>query len=164
VADLLRDEYRPTGEAMSDRSGAEHERLRVLVGRWKTEGRTLPRPGSPSIPVEAIDTYEWLPGSRGLFHVVDAWMGEEHVEGAEIIGWDPEPGSYVTAYFGTDGPGSYRASFVDEDDSLVWRMWSGSERFTGRFNPDRTAIVGRWELKDETDWVPWMDITLTKKE
>jgi hypothetical protein len=149
---------------MSAQSGAEHERIGVLVGRWKTDGRTRPRPDAPSLTVDATDTYEWLPGSRGLLHVVDAWMGEEHVEGAEIIGWDPERGSYVTAYFGTDGPGSYEASLDDEGDTLVWRMWSRSERFTGRFNPDRTAIVGRWELRDETDWVPWMDITLTRKE
>jgi hypothetical protein len=147
---------------MPTQLGTEHERLSCLVGRWKTDGRTRPRPDAPSITVDAVDTYDWLPGRRGLLHEVDAWMGEERVEGAEIIGWDPERGSYVTLYFGTDGPGGYEASLDDEDDALVWRMRSESERFHGRFTPDRKTIVGYWELKGGSGWVPWMDITLTK--
>ena len=150
---------------MSAQPESEHQRLAVLVGRWKTDGTTRPRSDAPAITVDAIDTYEWLPGHRGLLHRVDAWMGDEHVEGAEIIGWDPVRGSYVTMYFGTDGPGSYEASLVDEDETLVWRMRSESERFTGRFSPDGNTIVGHWEIKETgTEWVSWMDITLTKRD
>jgi Protein of unknown function (DUF1579) len=67
-------------------SVAEHERLVALIGRWKTDGWTRDLPGTPATKVDAVDTYEWLPGGFGLLHVVDAKMDEEKVEGAEIIG------------------------------------------------------------------------------
>jgi hypothetical protein len=37
-------------------------------------------------------------------------VGKEHVEGAEIIGWDPARDAYITQYFGRDGPNAYEAS------------------------------------------------------
>jgi Protein of unknown function (DUF1579) len=67
---------------------AEHERLTVLIGRWKTEGSTREMPDAPAARIDAFDTYEWLPGGFGLLHVVDAQVGETKVEGAEIIGYD----------------------------------------------------------------------------
>jgi hypothetical protein len=150
---------------MPAEAGSEHQRLAVLVGRWKTQGTTRPSPDAPAVTIDATDTYEWLPGRRGLLHIVDAWMGEEHVEGAEILGWDPDRKSYVTLYFGTDGPGSYQASLEEDGDTNVWRMRSESERFTGRFSPDGATIDGHWECTENgTDWVPWMDITLSKRE
>ena len=74
--------------------------LEALIGRWKTEGWTT---SDPPQRVDAVDTYEWLPGGAVL-HRVDANMGDQRVEGAEIIGWDPGRGCYLTQYFGTDGP------------------------------------------------------------
>jgi hypothetical protein len=72
------------------------ERLDVLIGRWHTAGRT----SDGADRIEAVDTYERLPG-EALLHLVDARVGDEHVEGAEIIGHDPGRESYVTRYFGT---------------------------------------------------------------
>jgi hypothetical protein len=39
--------------------GSEHERLEVLIGRWKTEGRTRESPGTPPTEIDAVDTNEW---------------------------------------------------------------------------------------------------------
>jgi Protein of unknown function (DUF1579) len=144
--------------------GSEHERLEVLIGRWKTEGRTRESPGTPPTEIDAVDTYEWLPGGFGLLHSVDARVGDQKVEGAEIIGYDPARESYVTQYFGSDGPGAYEASLGEEGGALVWQMRSKTERFSGTLSEDGNTITGHWELlDDDSNWQPWMDITLTRQ-
>ena len=149
---------------MEQASGAEHDRLAPLIGRWKTDGRTKETPEAPAATVDAVDTYEWAPGGFALLHGVDAKMGDEKVEGAEIIGYDPERGAYITQYFGSDGPAAYEANLARESGALVWRMRSKGDRFTGTFNDDGNVITGHWELLDDDgNWQPWMDITLTKQ-
>lgn len=144
--------------------GVEHERLDVLVGRWKTEGWTRDTSETPAARIEATDTYTWLPGGFSLLHTVDASVGDRKVEGAEIIGFDPKRGGYLTQYFGSDGPTTYEATLGEEGGTLVWAMRSETSRFSGTFSPDGNAITGRWELLHEgSAWQPWMDITLTKQ-
>ena len=139
-----------------------HGRLEALIGRWRTEGWTREAAGSPAARIDAVDTYERLPGGA-LLHRVDARVGEEKVDGAEIIGYHPERKMYVTQYFGSDGPNAYEASLSEEDGTLVWRMGSKADRFTGTFSDDRSVITGQWEsLGEDSSWRPWMDITLTK--
>jgi hypothetical protein len=109
-----------------------------------------------------IPTYEWLPSRFALLHIVDARVGEEHIEGAEIIGC-PALGAYVTRYFGNDGPNAYEASVVEVDGALVWTMRSAAHRVTGTFSDDGNSISGHWErLDDEKAWKSWMDVTLTR--
>lgn len=72
---------------------SEHERLEALVGRWVTQGSTREAAGAPAARIEAVDTYNWLPGRFALLHEVDARVGDEKVEGAEIIGWAPPAAS-----------------------------------------------------------------------
>jgi Protein of unknown function (DUF1579) len=148
---------------MAHELGPEHTRLTALVGRWRTEGRTSETAEAPAARIEALDTYEWLPGRFGLLHTVDARVGDAHVEGAEIIGWEPARGAYVTQYFGSDGPNAYEASLSEEDGVLVWTMRSEMDRFTGSFSDDRRTLTGHWErLDDERHWRPWMEVTLTR--
>jgi hypothetical protein len=147
-----------------ERSGVAHERLAVLIGKWKTDGRTREMPGAPAMAVDAVDTYEWLPGGFGLLHVVDAGMGDEKVEGAEVIGYDADRDAYVTLYVGSDGTTSYEANLAEEGEGLTWRMRSETTRFTGVFSEERGVITGHWELlSDGGEWQPWMDITLTRQ-
>jgi hypothetical protein len=41
---------------------------------------------------------------------------------------------------------------------------STDTRFSGEFSPDGSVITGHWDrLPDESTWVDWMDITLTKQ-
>jgi hypothetical protein len=145
---------------MADEPSAELERLDALIGRWKTEGQTT---GVPADRIDAIDTYERLPGGA-LLHLVDARVGDQTVEGAEIIGYDPERSAYVTQYFGSDGPAAFEANLSEENGALVWRMSSKTMRFTGTFSDDGGVITGHWELLDDGgNWQHWMDITLTKQ-
>lgn len=145
-------------------SGAQ-ERLGLLVGRWHTQGWTREEEGNPAQRIDAIDTYDWLPGRVALLHGVDASVGDRRVEGAEIIGYDPARGHYVTQYFGTDGPTAYDASLSQADDgAAVWEMRSESTRFRGSFDADGGIITGHWErLGADSAWQPWMDITLTRE-
>jgi hypothetical protein len=40
---------------------------------------------------------------------------------------------------------------------------SATDGFTGRLSDNGTTITGRWErLDDEKNWMPWMEITLTR--
>ena len=142
----------------------EHERLGVLVCRWRTEGWTREAPGAPASKIDAVDTYEWLHGGFGLLHLVDARVGDEKVDGAEIIGYDPARESYITQYFGSDGPAAYEATLGEEEGALVWRMRTETQRFAGGFSDDGDTITGHWELlDDDSNWRPWMDITLTRQ-
>lgn len=140
----------------------EVRQLQVLVGRWRTTGRTMGTTLTPSAAIEATDEYVWLPGGS-LLHTVDARVGEQTVEGAEIIGYDADSGCYLTQYFGTDGPASYRARLTVEEGILTWTMESRGDRFTGRFSADRDVITGHWEQLRDVSWQPWMEVTLEKQ-
>jgi hypothetical protein len=147
---------------MGEETAEALARLDVLLGRWKTAGRTIEGAGALAQVIDALDTYERLPGGA-LLHLVDARVGDEKVEGAEIIGYDPGRGRYLTQYFGSDGPNAYEASLDRDRGTLVWTMRSTRDRFTGVFDDGRRTITGHWEVLDEkSNWTPWMDITLTK--
>lgn len=140
------------------------ERLEALVGRWHTEGWTREEAGSSPERIDATDTYGWLPGRASLLHLVDATIGETRVEGAEIIGFDPDRGHYATLYFGTGGPTAYEADLTETDGVLSWEMRSADSRFRGSFDAEGALITGHWELLIAgSEWRPWMDITLTRQ-
>jgi hypothetical protein len=148
---------------MPDTGVREGERLAMLVGRWKTEGWTTGGRGARSARIDAWDTYEWLPG-LALLHRVDAVVGDQKIEGAEIIGFDPSRGSYATLYFGNDGPTAYEANFAETDGRTIWEMRSDLTRFTGTFGADGDTITGHWEQRKQGgSWQAWMEITLTKQ-
>lgn len=140
----------------------EMTRLGALVGRWRTEGWTIETGADPRARIEAVDTYRWLPGRFAILHTVNARVGDEHVEGAEIIGWNPDREAYATLYFGSDGLNGYEASLAEEEGTLTWRMTSRRDRGTGTFSTDGDVIDGHWELLDGRSWRTWMEITLTR--
>jgi hypothetical protein len=142
---------------------SELKRLEPLVGKWNTRGWTKESSSAPAAEIMATDTYEWLAGGFALLHLVDAHVGSQMVEGAEIIGYDPARQAYLTQYFGSDGPNAYEAQLSDEGGELVWKMRSKKDHFTGTFSENGTIITGHWErLDDDDNWQPWMDIVLTK--
>jgi hypothetical protein len=139
------------------------DRLGVLIGKWKTEGLTTEVPGAPPQRIDAVDTYERLPGGA-LLHLVDARVGGVKVEGAEIIGFDSGRRTYATQFFGGDDATSYEATLTEEGGDLVWTMVSERNRFRGTFNSERDFITGHWDaVGDDSEWQSWMDITLTKQ-
>jgi hypothetical protein len=72
--------------------------------------------------------------------------------------------SYVTQYFGSDGPNAYEASLVEDDGgTLVWTMHSDKDRFTGTFSDGRDVIGPLGRARLGLDLAAWMDISLTKE-
>jgi hypothetical protein len=140
--------------------GPEHERLDVFVGRWHTRGEILTDPSGAPAPLEAIDTYEWLPGGFFLLHHVDGRMGADVIQALEIIGYDSSRGSYFTQAFDSQGKvGSYEADLRDGG----WAMRGATERFSGTFSADGLTLTGSWERSaDGATWSPWMKIVLRK--
>jgi Protein of unknown function (DUF1579) len=156
----VRDEPITESQVASDPG---HRLLEVLVGRWHTSGRTYARPSAPSAEIDATDTYEWLPGGLGLFHTVDGRIGDERVEGAEVIEYDPSREACFAHYLGTGGSSSYETRLTEAGAELIWTMESASERFTGVLDDDGATISGCWELRGaDGTWHPSMEITLTK--
>lgn len=138
-------------------------RLDVLIGRWKTDGWTRETAGSDAARIDAVDTYERVPGGA-LLHLVDARVGDMKVDGAELIFYDPTRQRYASQYFGSEGPTAYAASLEDDGGALRWSMWSETTRFSGTFGDGGDTIDGHWELEHEGRWQPWMDITLSKMD
>ena len=138
----------------------EHRLLDAFVGTWRTEGRMEAGPLGPAAAIRGTDRYEWLPGGFFLVHRVDVRMGDEQVNTIEIIGWDPESRTYPMRWFdGRGGSGTYHAAFRDG----AWTFAGETERFTGRFAADGGTISGTWErTEDGSEWLPWMEINLTK--
>jgi uncharacterized protein DUF1579 len=139
--------------------GPEHKRLDVFVGKWNTEGTILASPSGPTSKLKAVDTYEWLPGGFFLVHHVDGRMGGEEVKAIEIIGYDVTSQKYFTRSFDNQGNTStYQASLLDG----VWTILGDSERFTGLFGAGDSTLTGKWERFEGSEWLPWMDVRLTK--
>ena len=64
-------------------SSPENERLNVFVGKWHTTGEVAS--SKPALKIDAIDTYEWLPGGYSLIHYADSNIGNERIHSIEII-------------------------------------------------------------------------------
>ena len=152
---------------MANESVEALERLDVLIGKWQTDGLTTDGPGGPAQRVDAVDTYERLPGGA-LLHLVDAWVGEVKVEGAEIIGFDAARRSYSTQFFGGEDATAYEATPHGRKTAPWCGGWSASEnRFRGVFNAG--ARLHQWPMgRPEYDALntaqSWMEITLTKQD
>ncbi len=139
--------------------GPEHERLEAFVGRWNTVGEVLAGPGAPAMPIEGVDSYEWLPGGYFLLHRVDVRIGGEPEEALEVIGWDAAGGSYfMHSYDGRGNAGTMRASVRGG----VWTFRGDAARFTGGFGDGGRVLSGRWERREGSRWLPWMDVRLTR--
>jgi hypothetical protein len=86
------------------------------------------------------------------------------IDGAEIIGYDPEREGYASQYFGSEGPTAYENRLTEQDGATVWEMQSEMTRFRGVFSEDGGIIDGHWQLLGgDAGWRPWMNITLTKQ-
>jgi hypothetical protein len=141
--------------------GAEHRRLDVFVGTWRTEGIIRAGEHGPESTFTATDRYEWMPGGFFLLHHVSAHMGDGELTALEVIGYDAATGTYPMRSFDSQGnTGTHQATLRDG----TWTFAGPTERFTGRFSDDGGTITGLWEQStDGAEWVPWMDVTLTRQ-
>jgi Protein of unknown function (DUF1579) len=139
---------------------SELQRLHVLVGTWNTEGETHASAGAPAIKVTGVDTYEWLPGKFFLVHRGDGQIGNEELNTIEFIGYDTSSQIYTCHSFDSRGNTDlFQANLRDH----TWTIEGKSSRFTGMFASTGNTLTGKWEQSgDGLNWLPWMDVKLTK--
>jgi Protein of unknown function (DUF1579) len=139
---------------------AELQRLHVLVGTWNTEGETHASADAPALKVAFVDTYEWLSGKFFLVHRADGQIGNEEINTLEFIGYDPSSQMYTCHSFDSRGNTDlFQANLRDH----TWTIEGKSARFTGLFNSLGNTLIGQWEQSsDGLNWLPWMDVKLTK--
>lgn len=148
-----------TSATQPPRPGPEHAALAPFVGRWNTAGKVLASGSTPALEIVGIDEYEWLPGGFFLLHRVDVRMGGERVQALEIIGPDAGPGTYFMRSFDSQG-GTAEMQAILHDGT--WTFQGDAERFAGAFSEGGDTLSGRWERREGEQWLPWMDVRLTK--
>lgn len=126
--------------------------LSPYIGKWKTEGLT--RSGGI---ITGTDTYEWIEGGFFLTHKVVVSFNNKKVQSLEITHYDDMEDVFRSQSFDNEGNISISTLKIYDDIILIF---ADTERFKGNFKAD--TIEGMWEQFDGKNWVPWMDIKLTR--
>jgi len=129
--------------------------LEPLIGTWTSSGRTVERPGEPSIELEGSDVYEWLPGGKFVVHHVDVRMGGEQVDVLEMIGERDGEALLMRSFDRHGGTALMRATV---DGAGVWTFAGPTERATLVVAEDGESMSARWERARDGSWEHWMDM------
>jgi hypothetical protein len=143
---------------------AEHalKKLEPLVGEWRM---TATPPGGPPWPGEGRTIFEWYESRAHLIERSTVDMPEAP-DSVSIIGCDAASGTYYQLY--SDDRGVCRVYQMSIGDG-EWKLWREGkpfpQRFTGRFDGDGMAIVGRWEkAEDGTTYTTDFELTYIRVE
>jgi hypothetical protein len=140
--------------------GAAHQRLDIFIGKWINEGHTIASTDAPSVPILTSDVYEWMPGGFFVLHTAYGCIGSLDVGGTEIIGYDAASGMYRAYFFDSRGTLSLH-ELVAQGDTWIWQ--SETTRCTAVFTDHgKTQSAHHERLDHDGQWVPAMDVTLTK--
>jgi hypothetical protein len=142
--------------------GAEHEKLKALVGNWKAQETMAPSPWDPKGGEAEASSVAKL-GLDGMFVIAEYEQqrgGHVTYRGHGVFGWDAGQKSYTMYWFdsmGSDPGGPARGSW--EGDTLTFQMQSkmGHSRYTYRF---RSADEYAFEIhmsRDGETWNRWID-------
>lgn len=144
------------------KAGPEHQRLEVFIGKWINEGHTIATADAPAVPILTSDVYEWMPGGFFVLHTAYGRIGNADVGGKEIISYDAASKKYRSYFFDSQGRISTHELTVSGD---TWK-WSGEQtRSTAVFtDQDKTQTAHHERLDEHGNWVPAMDVTLTRVE
>lgn len=131
------------------------EKWQAFIGTWKTEGET-----TTGDKITGFDSYEWFPGNFFVIHKVDVKMGEEHIQGMEIISYDATTGKYPMQYYNNKGDTSLSQA---TENNGKWNITGEKERLAFSITENGNVIAGTWEgSEDGKTWAPIMNIKLTK--
>jgi Protein of unknown function (DUF1579) len=147
---------------------AEIQRLHLFVGTWNAEGKTQASADAPAVKVTGVDTYEWMAGKFFLVHRANGQIGNEELNVLEFIGYDPSSEMYTCHSF--VGVPSRNENHHGNSDVFranlrnhTWTIEGKSSRFTGVFADTGNTLTGQWEQSsDGLNWLPWMEIKLTR--
>jgi hypothetical protein len=143
--------------------GAEHEPLKMFLGRWNVEGHnTASAPRDSRGEVTGEVSYELL---HGGFYVICRWdrqfgnQSQRHV-GVGVIGYDPEHREYFSNNVDNLG---YERRYRLELSDRTWRFVGPFERAELEFSADGRAFTETWEIsEDGSSWQPLCDLKATK--
>jgi hypothetical protein len=142
--------------------GPEYNRLEVLIGRWINVGKTEPIGDEPPLDIVSSDIYEWLPGKYWILHTAYGRIGSMDGGGAELIGYNPETGKYVSYFYDSRGNVSEHEIIV-EDNTMQWKgEITGSTAVFTEHGKVQTANHVR--LDENGKWVLSMKVVLRKVE
>ena len=143
----------------------ENKKLHVFLGRWHTLGDIYDAEGNVTGKVDAIDTYEWLPGEYAMIHYIKSKMGETQIEGIEIIGYNPDRKKYFAPFYDNQGSAGWEELEV-EGDAWTWHgenvMGVKYHRCKAVFQNENRIKAIHEQSEDGKEWRKWMEITLTK--
>jgi uncharacterized protein DUF1579 len=148
-------------------SSPENALLNVFVGRWHTTGEVVASSPGPVTKIDALDTYEWLPGGYALIHYADSTVGDDRIQAIEIIGYDSSRRAYFGPFFDDQGGAGWEEIRVD-GTAWTWRgenvMGVKHHRATAIVSDDGNTITARHEQSsDGVNWQPWMNVTLARE-
>jgi hypothetical protein len=136
------------------------ERLEFLIGTWKTEGQVRPEDTNPGTIFTGTDTYEWILDKNFILHKVNVVMGNEKIEALEIIGGlDVKGKTYKMRSFDNSGGFTEMDAHIDVKGIL---HLVGSNMRSQLVRKNQNILIAHWERLVNDEWVPWMDLQLTK--
>ncbi|MBO0779305.1 MAG: DUF1579 family protein [Ktedonobacteraceae bacterium] len=140
--------------------GPEHHLLDIFMGKWINEGHTIATADTPEVSILTSDVYEWMPGGFFVLHTAYGRVGNVDGGGTEIIGYDAASKQYRSYFFDSQGHISLHELTVHGD---IWK-WRGEQtRCTAVFTNDgKTQTAHHERLDGDGNWVPAMEVTLTK--
>lgn len=150
--------------------GPEYGRLNVFVGRWKMEGLQRDSPLGPAAEIDAVETYEWLPGGFFLIHRIDGTLGDRELACIEVTGYDASRRLYTLHTFYVDGTSNqWQARELDGTWTYTGTWQATGERMQVRctqvFNEARNASTSKWEYStDGSQWQVFWDLRAIKVE
>jgi hypothetical protein len=151
----------------------ELERLKPLVGGWKTEDHTRDSVLGPGVPVTSTERFGWLEGGYFLVQTYDTVFGDEPAQkGVSYWYHDAGAGRFRIIFFSNNG------AFTEDGNRYEGEVADGGLTFQGpaRFqyeldgdgrikaNADGTISVSWWLRGEDGDWRPWMRNTFTRTD
>jgi hypothetical protein len=127
--------------------------LRALdrfVGTWRLSGHFV---GSDEEAVTGEMTYRWLPGGFFFEQSGHIQFGPMLIESTEIIGHDPETGTFPSQVFSNMAPAPlpYRWSIDGDDVTITVTYGPLDATYRGRFSDDGTVFSGGWRPNPSAD-------------
>ena len=135
--------------------------LDFLIGTWQTEGEVRAEGNTPKVTFKGIDSYEWILKKTFILHKVDVTMGKKKIEALEIIGGSVAGNKkYKLRSFDNDGTFNEMEAHIDRTGAL---HIVGANMRSKVVIHHKKKLIAHWErLNDNKEWVPWMDLQLSK--
>ena len=140
----------------------EHRLLGIFIGKWINEGQTIASGDIPAVKILTSDVYEWMPGRFFVLHTAYGRIGNADVGGTEILSYDASSKTYRSLFF--DNQGNINTDVLSVSGN-TWTWQGKTHRATAVFSSDgKTQTVHHERSGDDGNWVPAMDVVLTKVE